>query len=106
MVIMDTGRQRNIRTLAKLKDLWERNIVDNKPYIKNDIGLLWNDFEKIDKIAQSGTYGVKGRLTFGGQNKLGVVIQLGIDEDLEMIVQDDLTGLVDFRVVAEGHVAS
>lgn len=45
---METQEKRNIRTMAKLKDLWEKNIVENKPYIENDVNMLWNDFEKID----------------------------------------------------------
>lgn len=69
-----------------------------------EIAAIMYDFEKIDKIAQLGTYGLKGRLTFGGQNKIGVVVRLDIDEDLELIIQDDLTSLLDFRVIAEGHV--
>lgn len=45
---MDTIEKRNVRTLARLKDLWEKNIVENKPYIKQDISLLWNDMQIID----------------------------------------------------------
>jgi len=45
---MDTIEKRNIRTLVKLKDLWESNIVANKPYIKHDVGELWNDSQMIN----------------------------------------------------------
>lgn len=44
------------------------------------------------------------RLTFAGQNKIGVVIRIGQDENLEFIVQDDLTGLTSLIITAEGHV--
>lgn len=47
---MDTLEQRNIRTLASKKDLWESNIIENKPFIKKDIVHLWNDFKKIDGV--------------------------------------------------------
>jgi len=47
--------------------------------------------------------GFTGRLTFAGQNKLGAVIRIGADEDLQIVIQDDLTGLSSFSVVAEGH---
>ncbi len=45
---VDTVELRTMRTLAKLKDLWEANIVENKPYIKKDVSLLWNDFKRTD----------------------------------------------------------
>jgi hypothetical protein len=48
--------------------------------------------------------GFVSRLTFAGQNKMGVAIRLGPGEDLEMIIQDDLTGLTSLFVIAEGHV--
>jgi hypothetical protein len=53
---------------------------------------------------QQGVNGMVGRLTFGGQSKMGVVIRIGPGEDLELLVQDDLTGISTFKIVAEGHV--
>lgn len=50
-----------------------------------------------------GVEGLAGRLTFAGANKLGVAIRLEENEALELLVQDDLTGLVAFRINAEGH---
>jgi len=46
------------------------------------------------------------RRTFGGQSKNGVVIRLDGDKDdeLEVIVRDDLTGLSHFHVIVQGHV--
>lgn len=38
------------------------------------------------------------------QDKHGVAIRLEADESLEIIVQDSLTSLTAFSVVAEGHV--
>lgn len=51
-------------------------------------------------------YGVSGRRTFGGQGKNGVVIRLDSEESdlLEILIQDDLTALNSFRMVAQGHV--
>lgn len=51
-----------------------------------------------------GVDGFVGRLTFAGQNKIGVAIRLQEDEDLELIVQDDLSLITLFEVTAEGHV--
>jgi hypothetical protein len=48
--------------------------------------------------------GFVSRLTFAGQNKMGVAIRLGPGEDLEMLVQDDLSGILTLHVIAEGHV--
>jgi len=48
--------------------------------------------------------GFASRLTFAGQNKLGVALRVTPDGNLEILVQDDLTGLIQLRIVAEGHV--
>lgn len=53
---------------------------------------------------QQGQDGFTARLTFAGQNKMGVVIRLPLGDDLELIVQDDLTGIALLEVVAEGHI--
>jgi hypothetical protein len=44
------------------------------------------------------------RLTFAGQNKLGVSIRVEDVENLQVIVQDDLTWLVEFVITVEWHV--
>jgi len=51
-----------------------------------------------------GQNGFVARMTFAGQNKMGVTVRLPVGEDLEIIIQDDLTGLTRFEVVAEGHI--
>lgn len=51
-----------------------------------------------------GVDGFKGRLTFAGQEKVGVVKRLRPGEDLELIIADDLSGLTTFEVIAEGHI--
>jgi len=53
---------------------------------------------------KQGTDGFIGRLTFAGQSKMGAVQRLAINEDLELIVQDNLTGLTKLEIVAEGSV--
>ena len=69
-----------------------------------EMAAIMFDLDRIDRTAPTGTYGLKGRFTFGGQNKIGVVVRLEAGEDLEIIIQDDLSSLEDFRVIAEGHV--
>lgn len=57
--------------------------------------------------APAGSFGFRVRRTFGGPSKNGVVIRLDgdIDDQLQVLIQDDLTGLENFNCVAQGHVA-
>lgn len=48
--------------------------------------------------------GLAARLTFAGQNKLGVVLRMAPNEDIQVIVQDDVTSLLDFNVIVEGSI--
>lgn len=59
------------------------------------------DFD-IEVVGQQGQDGFTGRLTFAGQNKMGAVIRIGPDEDLQIVIQDDLTSLDSFTIIAEG----
>lgn len=54
----------------------------------------------------TGLEGTSFRRTFAGQDKNGVVIRLDgdLNDSLEILIQDDLTGLASFRIVAQGHV--
>jgi hypothetical protein len=53
-----------------------------------------------------GTRGFAARLSFAGQSKHGVAVRLdgavGTGEALEIIIQDDLTGLLRFHIVGQG----
>lgn len=48
--------------------------------------------------------GFNGRLTFAGQNKMGVVIRIKPGEDVQMIIQDNLLTLQGLSVICEGHI--
>jgi hypothetical protein len=74
------------------------NVKDN-----GEIAGIMFDFNFISAIG-SGQDGFISRLTFGGQSKLGVVQRLSIGEDLELIIQDDLSGLTLLEITAEGHI--
>jgi hypothetical protein len=50
-----------------------------------------------------GVDGVTSRMTF---SKMGAVIRVGQNEDLEIIINDDLRTLTEFHVVAEGSVVT
>lgn len=54
--------------------------------------------------APAGSFGFSARITFGGQDKHGVVIRIQNDDVIQWVVQDDLTGLVSLQVAAEGHL--
>ena len=51
-----------------------------------------------------GTRGFTSRITFAGQSKHGVAIRLdgALGEELEMVIQDDLTGLTRMHWVGQG----
>lgn len=67
-------------------------------------GIMY-DLSAADAVnPNQGQNGWIGRQTFAGQNKMGVAVRLPIGEDLEIHIQDDLTDLDLFEVVAEGHI--
>ena len=61
-----------------------------------------SDFYYTDK-APAGQNGARFRNTFSGQDKHGVTIRLAPGETLELVVQDDLTLLSVFNMMAQGH---
>jgi len=56
--------------------------------------------------AAAGKYSIRGMRTFAGQNETGVVLRITEDETVEVVIQDNLTGLETFNVVCQGHVVS
>jgi hypothetical protein len=60
----------------------------------------------IYSVTGQGLDGLSWRLTFGGEEKMGTVIRLDSTQDLEWIVQDDLTGLTTFECIAEGALVA
>lgn len=55
--------------------------------------------------APAGVYGFTSRLAYGGEDKHGVPIVLRQNEALQLIIQDDLTGLLSFTATAQGHIS-
>jgi len=76
--------------------------------VKNngELAHLMFDFNLYDQTKQQGVNGITGRFTFGGQAKHGVVVRLNPGDSLDMLVQDDLRALIEFRIIAEGHVVT
>jgi hypothetical protein len=75
------------------------NVKDN-----SELAALSFDVEYTTRSIPLGSYGVRCRYTFAGQDKHGAIVRLGSNEELQLIVQDDLTGLTNVRVVAGGRV--
>ena len=80
---------------GKISTLW--NVKTNA-----DLALICYDFSYNDK-AGGGKYGANFRDTYGGQGAHGVVLELLPGEYLELLIQDDLTGLDEFTMMAQGH---
>lgn len=51
-----------------------------------------------------GVNGIAVRYTFTGPDKHGTAIRLAQNDSLELIVQDDLSDIIDFKVIAQGHI--
>ncbi|GAG07260.1 unnamed protein product, partial [marine sediment metagenome] len=68
----------------------------------SDLALLMYDVKEYE-AAKHGVNGIGGRLTYSGQSKHGVTIRLALGDTLEIIIQDDLTSLLKFRMLAAFH---
>jgi hypothetical protein len=53
-----------------------------------------------------GSFGFVARSTWAGQDKRGVTIRIdgSLAEEMQIVIQDDLTGLDKFRTVGQGHI--
>ncbi|MEK0369725.1 MAG: hypothetical protein QQN55_01020 [Nitrosopumilus sp.] len=76
-----------------------RNIFNAKT--NGELKNLMFDFD-IQEVLGNQQDGFTCRITFAGQNKMGAVIRIGEGEDLQIIIQDDLTSLLTFIMIAEG----
>lgn len=59
-----------------------------------------------DRAGGASDYFVRIRRTFGGQSKNGVVVRLEAktSDTIDVIVQDNLSTILDFRCIAQGHI--
>lgn len=67
-----------------------------------DIQQMCFDVSYIDRAAP-GLYGLSARISFAGQDKHGVALRISGTDQLQWIVQDDLTGLVSVKCALQGH---
>ena len=76
-----------------------QNILNVKT--NGELKSIMFDYD-AETVTQQGQNGFTSRLTFAGQNKFGAVVRIGPGEDLQVIIQDDLTSLTLFEIIAEG----
>ena len=70
-----------------------------------DLALICCGQFAYTEKAPAGSFGARFCDTFAGQGNQGVAILLEADDVLELLIQDDLTLLQEFRMLAEGHDA-
>lgn len=83
---------------AEIDNVW--NVKTN-----GEIGLLCFDSAISDR-APAGSFGLRFRNTYAGPTKHGVTLRLEAGDTLEVLIQDDLTSLESFRMMAQGHVVT
>jgi len=72
---------------------------------RNNSELALYAYDYTTYSATNPAQGVNGlalRFTFNGQDKHGVVVRLLENQKLECVIQDDLSDLIDFKIMAEG----
>lgn len=72
-----------------------------------DLAAHAYDVQYIDNtLGPGGLYGLRMRRSFNGDDKNGVAIRLvsSSDDEFQLIIQDDLTGLNDMQCIVQGHV--
>jgi hypothetical protein len=69
-----------------------------------DIGLYAGGAPIYTDKAGGGAYGAYFDIRFAGQGNRGVTRRLESGDILEVLIQDDLTDLTSFRMMAQGHV--
>jgi len=67
-------------------------------------GIMYDFDVTASTNPQQGVDGFTARLTFAGTNKIGVAVRLPIGDDLEVIVQDNISGITLLEIMAEGHI--
>jgi hypothetical protein len=85
------------RVDGETRNIW--NIKTN-----GEIANIAYDFTVYDPASPIAVNGIAARYTFAGQDKHGVVVRLLPGDSLELIIQDNLSALLSFRAIAQGHI--
>jgi hypothetical protein len=102
---MDDNRFGGIAKLTRgvvlrIVDTFQKTIFNWKT--NGEIAQWCFDTTYSDK-APAGFFGFRARITFGGQSKHGVVLRISTGDVIQIVIQDDLSGLETLRVCGEGH---
>jgi hypothetical protein len=105
---MDDGMFGGLGAALTYGVVFRRNngIIENYWNVKTNGELseiCAGDFNYSDK-APGGSNGARGRNTFSGEEKHATGIRLKAGDTLELLIQDDLTGLESFTAMAQGHL--
>lgn len=109
---MDDGKFGGIAALTKgiilrVKDGDVKNIFNAKT--NGDFAERMYDVTYVPAtLGPSGLYGLRGRRSFNGLDKNGVVIRLSAetDDEFQVLIRDNLSTLSGFEMVVQGHVVS
>ncbi len=71
-----------------------------------DLGLLTYDTQFYTASLPINVNGVMARNSYNGDDKHGAVLRLHPGDDLKIYIQDDLSSLVSFDVMAQGHLVT
>lgn len=71
-----------------------------------DLANLMYDMTVYESAKSFQVNGLAGRMTYAGQNKHGVTLRIGGGEAIECIIQDNLSGLLSFKIIACGHIVT
>jgi hypothetical protein len=106
--IMDAGTFAGASILSKGLVLRKKNgVFKNIANVKTNGDLAVNSSNySFDLKPPAGKYGFTSNHILGGQSNVGVVIRIdGNDSDeLQVIIQDDLTSIEELKILAIGHV--
>ena len=105
---MDDGKFGGLTALTKGVVFRKKNgIYKNLFNAKTNGGLRARMYDVAYATkAPAGLYGMSFRRTYAGQSKAGVTVRLDAadSDELQVIIQDDLTGLDTFNVIVQGHL--
>lgn len=107
--VMDDGKFGGMTALTNGVQLRQKNgayynIFNFKT--NGDIAEHFDTPPSYSDKAPAGEYGLRAKRTFGGASGTGVTIRLDgdTDDEMQLLIQDDLTELLHFHIVAQGHV--
>jgi len=81
--------------------------INNSFNVKTNADIASLMYDWTPYVATNPSQGLDGfvsRLTFAGQNKMGVALRVEADGNLEVLIQDDLRALTSLNIIAEGHI--